>query len=135
MSTNVTRYLPALFLAAALPMAAQAMDSNDAAAKQVATATAHAGMAMGAANLKMTHAHLHHVVNCLVGPNGKGFDTTAEDPCKGMGDGAIVDAKGDAAMEARLHKALGEAEKGLQAQQLSSARADAKTVMGTLQAR
>ncbi|CAM5472657.1 hypothetical protein [Rhodanobacter lindaniclasticus] len=125
--------LPGLLLACALPLAAQAAPS-DAASKQVQTAAAHAGMALGATDLKMAHAHLQHVVNCLVGPAGAAFDANAMNPCKGMGQGAIVDAKGDAATEARLHKALDEATQGLKATTLDSTHADAQKVMSTLQA-
>ncbi|TAM15789.1 MAG: hypothetical protein EPN68_17120 [Rhodanobacter sp.] len=83
----------------------------------------------------MTHTHLHHVVNCLVGPDGKGFDAKAGDPCKGMGQGAIVDAKGDAAAEATLHTALSQARQGLKATTLDGAHADAKKAFATLQAK
>ena len=135
MGKKLAHFVPALLLACALPMAVQAADANAAASKQVATATAHAGMALGASDLDMAHAHLQHVVNCLVGSSGKAFDAKAADPCKGMGQGAIVDAKGDAPMEARLHSALGEAEQGLKATTLDSAHADAQKVMSTLQAK
>ena len=136
MTRNFARYLPALVLALALPMAAQATDANAAAVtKQAATASAHAGMALGAADLKMAQMHLHHVVNCLVGSAGKGFDAKAGNPCEGEGQGAIVDAKGDAATETRLAAALAEARQGLQATTLESAHADAKKAMTTLQAK
>ena len=36
-------------------------------------------MAAKAADLKTTQMHLHHAVNCLVGPGGKGFDASATD--------------------------------------------------------
>jgi len=130
-----TRVFPVLWLALAMPMAAQAADAGGPAAKQVATAVAHAGMAMGATDLATAHAHLHHVVNCLVGPSGKGFDAKAEDPCKGMGDGAIADSKGDMTAVDRLHVAVGQAERGLKAGTLDAAHADAKQVMETLQAK
>lgn len=134
MAKNLTCYLPVLLLACALPLTAQAAATNTAASKQAATASAHAGMALGAADLKTAHMHLHHVVNCLVGTSGKAFDAKAGNPCKGMGDGAIADAKGDAATEARLHKALAEAEKGLKTTTLAGAHADATMAMSTLQA-
>ncbi|MEW9572950.1 hypothetical protein ABQJ54_14430 [Rhodanobacter sp. Si-c] len=124
-----------MLLALSLPVAVQAADTNGAVSKQVATAGAHAGMALGAADLAMAHTHLHHVVNCLVGTSGKGFDAKAGDPCKGMGQGAIVDAKGDATTEARLHTALGQAEQGLMATTLDATHADAKKAMDTLQAK
>lgn len=135
MTMRSTHVLPALLLVLALPLAAQATDMNGAAAKQVATATAHAGMAMGAADLATARAHLHHVVNCLVGPSGKGFDAKAEDPCKGMGNGAIVDSKGDVAAVDRLNAALGQAEHGLKATTLDATHADARQVMETLQSK
>jgi hypothetical protein len=135
MTKYCTRGWSVLLLALALPVAAQAADTNDAVSKQVATAGAHAGMALGAADLATAHMHLHHVVNCLVGPAGKGFDAKAEDPCKGMGHGAMVDAKGDGAVEARLRTALGQAEQGLKANTLDAAHADAKQAMDTLQAK
>jgi hypothetical protein len=140
MTKYSTHVLPALLLALALPLAIQAADAgaggaDGAAAKQVATAVAHAGMAMGAADLATAHAHLHHVVNCLVGTSGKGFDAKAEDPCKGMGQGAIPDSKGDIAEVDRLHAAVGQAEQGLKASTLDAVHADAKQVMETLQAK
>jgi hypothetical protein len=135
MTKNCIHYLPTLLLALALPMAAQAADSGGAASKQAATASAHAGMALGAADLKMAHTHLHHVINCLVGSSGKGFDADAGNPCQGMGQGAIVDAKGDAATEARLHAALTQAEHGVKATTLDGAHADAQQAMNALQAK
>lgn len=130
MAMKSIRWIPVFLLAAALPVATQA--GSDAVAKQVATASAHAGMALGAADLKMAHAHLHHVVNCLAGPSGKGYDAQEENPCKGMGQGAIVDAKGDQATEARLREALVQAEHGTKATTLGDAHADAQKAMASL---
>lgn len=135
MTRKFIRRLPMLLLATALPMLAQATGADSAASKQAATASAHAGMALGAADLKMVHAHLHHVINCLVGPSGKGFDADAGNPCQGMGHGAIVDARGDAATESRLRMALTRAEHGVKATTLDGAHADAQQVLNTLQAK
>lgn len=132
MNKRFVRCLPVLAMVAGLPLAALASD-HGAAAKQAATASAHAGMAMGASDLKTTQMHLHHVVNCLVGPAGKGFDAAEANPCKGMGQGAIADAKGDAATEARLHQALMDAKQGLKAPTLAAAQGDAKQAMTALQ--
>ena len=52
----------------------------------------HAGMAAKAADLKTTQMHLHHAVNCLVGPGGKGFDAAAGNPCAKADAGAIPDS-------------------------------------------
>ena len=38
-------------------------------------------------------AHLHHTLNCLVGPGGDGFDAKQMNPCAQAGNGAIPDAK------------------------------------------
>jgi len=135
MAKTFIQWLPTLLLAAALPVVAQAADADSAVAKQVSTASAHAGMALGAADLKMVHAHLQHVINCLVGPSGKGFDAQEANPCKGQGQGAIVDAKGDTASESRLHAALTQAEHGLKTTTLDAAHADAQQVMATLQSK
>ena len=133
MANKFSRHWPALLGALMLPMAVQAIAADSAATKEAGIASAHAGMAFGAKDLKVTHMHLHHVVNCLVGPAGKGFDANEADPCKGVGNGAIVDAKGDAATESMLQAALAEAEKGLQASSFEAAHADAGKVMQTLQ--
>lgn len=135
MAMKSIRWMPVFLLAAALPLAAQAGGDTAAVSKQVATASAHAGMALGAADLKMAHAHLQHVINCLVGPAGKGYDAQQADPCKGMGQGAIVDAKGDQATEIRLCQALDQAEHGTKALSLGDAHADAQRVMSSLQAK
>jgi hypothetical protein len=71
--------------------AAQAGD----AAEQAQTAADHAGYAAGSDGIDSVHAHLHHALNCLVGPNGEGFDASFGYPCDGMGSGALNDADMD----------------------------------------
>ena len=73
--------------------------------KEVSTAAEHAGYAADAALLTTTQAHLHHTVNCLVGPNGKGFDESFGNPCNGQGNGAIPETT-DAATKTKLESAL-----------------------------
>lgn len=133
MTKHMIRCLPALALALALPMAAPAANTNDAVANQAATAVAHAGMALGAADMDAVQMHLHHVVNCLVGPAGAGFEAEAGNPCKDQGQGALVDADGDEATEAKLRAAVDLANQGMQAETLEEAHADAEQVMKTLQ--
>ena len=133
MKKSLVYLMPALLLACAIPMAVQAAEGSSAASKEVATATAHAGMALGATDVNMVHTHLHHVINCLVGPAGGDFDSSAGNPCKDMGQGALADAKGHVAVEGTLHTAVREAKEGLQATKLDSAQADAKKVLSTLQ--
>jgi len=103
-----------------------------AARKEAATARAHAMMATNANSLKTTHMHLHHVVNCLAGPNGKGFDSSFEDPCKGMGHGALNDAAGNDTLTGVLKKAMSEAQAGLKSNDEATARMAAKKVAALL---
>lgn len=64
-------------------------------ASEVKTAAMHAGLASQAANVEGVHTHLHHTLNCLVGPDGDGFDSDEMNPCGDMGNGAIPDTKDD----------------------------------------
>ena len=54
----------------------------------VATAAQHAGLAAAAGDIAGAHRHMHHTLNCLVGPDGEGFDAAAGNPCGDAG-GAI----------------------------------------------
>lgn len=67
----------------ALPAAALAADP----AQEAATGAVHAGLAAQAATIEQVHMHLHHTVNCLVGPKGQGFDAKETNPCQKLGDG------------------------------------------------
>lgn len=90
------------------------------AGKEVATAAQHAGLAAQATIVDTVHAHLHHTVNCLVGPTGAGFDAKQMNPCQGMGNGAIPDTA-DAGKKTALTEALATANAGLAASDLAAA--------------
>ena len=105
--------------ALALPTAAFA----DVAA-QLATASQHAGFAAKAASIDMVHTHLHHTLNCLVGPSGTGFDATAANPCAKAGNGAIADST-DAAQKTKLAAAVTKVNAGIAATDLAAAQKDA----------
>ena len=79
---------------------------------EAATANTHAGLAANAPDAKTTEMHLHHVINCLVGPNGDGFDPSVGNPCKDQGDGALRDTKDSAEIKA-LRLALRKTNSGL----------------------
>jgi len=111
-----------------LPFAAHA----DVAA-EVSTAAKHAGMSAASDALPMAHAHLHHVVNCLVGPDGKGYDQKAENPCTGQGNGAIPDTS-DAAQKKMLERAVARASAGLKSDDLATVKKDATRVQTALEA-
>jgi hypothetical protein len=88
--------------------------------KEVTTAARHAGLAAQAVDLKGAQTHLHHVINCLVGPKGQGFDDKEANPCKDQGNGAIPDTS-DAARKAALMQALAKANEGLRQTDLAAA--------------
>jgi hypothetical protein len=90
-------------------------------AQEAATAAQHAGMAAGSTDIKMVHTHLHHVVNCIVGPSGEGFDKAAGNPCAGKGNGAMMDG-GD---KTKLDQALAKAKARIASDDLATARKDA----------
>jgi len=103
------------------------MDVN----KEVSTAAQHAGLAAGSKELPMAQMHLHHVINCLVGPKGKGFDATPGNPCKDQGNGAIPDTKASASKK-KLQQALNKARAGLKAKDLATAQKDATDAQNIL---
>jgi hypothetical protein len=69
----------------------------------IATVVQHLGLAADAADINAVHRHLHHVLNCLVGPDGDGFDAAPGNPCAAAG-GAIPQTA-DAAMKMKLEMA------------------------------
>jgi hypothetical protein len=86
--SRICREYSLLFaLAAGLPALAWA-DS----ASETVTAQMHADLASHAADLAGVQMHLHHTLNCLVGPGGAGFEPKQMNPCANAGKGAIPDA-------------------------------------------
>jgi len=81
----------------------------------------HAGLAAQAANVEQVHMHLHHTVNCLVGPKGQGFDAKEANPCQKLGNGAIPDTS-DSATKTKLTAALAKAQTGLKSDDLAVAK-------------
>ena len=84
---NITRHMLAAVAVASLGSLVPQAASADA-QQAIGIAAQHAGLAAGAANINVVHTHLHHVLNCLVGPGGDGFDAMPGNPC-GMAGGAI----------------------------------------------
>jgi hypothetical protein len=95
--------------------------------KEVSTAAQHAGFAASAKDMKTTQMHLHHVVNCLVGPQGEGFDASFGNPCNGQGSGAISDTT-DSAEKASLQQALEQTLDGLKQTDMAAAQKIATAV-------
>jgi hypothetical protein len=94
------------------------------AGSETVTAATHADLAAGASDLNGIHQHLHHTLNCLVGPDGKGFDAKELNPCAQSGKGAIPDTT-DAAKKASLEAAAEKVRAGLAANDMKAAKADA----------
>ena len=103
------------------------------AAGEISIAAQHAGFAAAAPNLTQTHMHLHHAVNCLVGPSGSGFDSTNMNPCAKSGNGAIPDET-DTAIKAKLESAVTTAEAGIAASDEATAKMDATNAADLLKA-
>ncbi|MGC8535785.1 MAG: hypothetical protein ACP5QR_09680 [Rhizomicrobium sp.] len=120
MKHGFMRYFGAAMLVAGLSAAPALAAGN--LATEIHTAALHAGFSAKSSTLKMVHTHMHHALNCLVGPKGKGFDSAAFDPCKNEGDGAINDAT-NAAMKQRLEDVAQLLQKGLSDKNLHSAQA------------
>ena len=95
-------------------------------AAELSIAQTHAGLAVKGADLKTVQMHLHHAVNCLVGPGGKGFDAAAGNPCGKAGAGAIPDST-DAAMKAKLQTIADSAAPGLTTSDLATAQKTAQS--------
>ena len=110
----------------ALPTAALADVSAE-----LVVASQHAGLAAKAGTIDMVHMHLHHAVNCLVGPAGAGFDASNANPCAKAGSGAIPDSM-DAGQKAKLQTALKTAQAGLASSDLATAQKDATDTSATI---
>jgi hypothetical protein len=100
--------------------------------QQISTASKHAGMAAAAGDLKGVTTHMKHVVNCLVGPSGKGFDAAAGNPCNGQGQGAIPETT-DTATKMKLEGALTKARAAAGATDLAAAKQNASEAAKLLQ--
>jgi hypothetical protein len=84
------------------------------------TAVTHTGLASNAANIDAVHTHLHHVLNCLVGPGGNGFDAAPGNPCAAAG-GAIPQTA-DAATKAKLETAATQVRGGIANNDMAAAK-------------
>jgi len=100
---------------------------------EIATAAQHAGFAAAAPNLLQTHMHLHHALNCLVGPQDGDFDKANMNPCAQQGKGAFPD-ESDPEIKTKLQSAMSAAEDGIASSDEATAKKDAATVETLLDA-
>lgn len=127
-----TRFGLSLTLATGLLAAGLALAASDG-TKELETAHEHAGYAAKADTLKKRQMHLHHVVNCLVGKEGKGFDDSVGNPCKDMGQGAIHDMDGSEAATRMMKQAAKLARIGTRIGSADAAEHVAQAVVALLQ--
>ena len=113
-----------VFLAAAAALIATPVLADTAA--QLSIAQNHAGLAAKATAIDGVHMHLHHALNCLVGPSGEGFDAAPGNPCAKAGNGAIPEST-DAAQKTKLAAAVASAKSGIAATDLATAQKDAQS--------
>jgi hypothetical protein len=111
--------------AAALLLALPAVAAD--AAGEIKTAATHASLAADAGALDGVHMHLHHALNCLVGPGGDGFDAKQINPCSGSGNGAIPD-ESDGAKKKSLEEVAAKLRTGIAESDLAKAQKTARQV-------
>ena len=86
---------PILVLAVLLFITVDTMGASptDQAKNELDTAIYHAKASIDSDSADTMKAHLHHAINCIEGPQGKNFDSSEVNPCKGQGNGIIHDLK------------------------------------------
>ncbi|MBX3143256.1 MAG: hypothetical protein KF813_05850 [Trueperaceae bacterium] len=92
---SVKVWLMALVLAVAVPLGVVWSQDYEAPtgdlATQLATAIQHAGFSATAGEHAMAARHLGHVLNCIAGEGGDGFNAEWGHPCNGQGAGIAND--------------------------------------------
>jgi len=102
---------------------------------ELKTAITHSGFAAKYEAMKEVTLHLHHTVNCLVGPQDKMFDAAAGNPCQGQGNGYLPDlkaAKGEGDQYYEAWWAAQIAEQAIASNNVAQARAGARIVNSVL---
>ena len=100
---------------------------------EISNARTHATNRANAPTIEAVHTHMHHAINCLVGPKGEGFDAAQMNPCTNAGNGAIPDQT-DAAKKAKLEDAKTILMKGLTETDVKAAQRSAATAVTAIAA-
>ena len=100
---------------------------------EISNARTHANNAANAPTIDAVHTHMHHAINCLVGPKGEGFDAAQMNPCANAGNGAIPDQT-DTAKKAKLEDAKTILMKGLTETDVKAAQRSAETAVAAIAA-
>lgn len=125
-SVSLMALLGAVFLSSA------ALAQSGDAAKELATASTHAQLSAASQSVTVAAMHLHHTINCLVGPHGRGFDAAAGNPCKSMGAGALQDSPKGSKWHSKALRALAVARRGVAAKELPAMHKAASDVVAIL---
>ena len=96
----------------------------------IATAAQHAGLAANGTDIAAARRHLHHALNCLVGPDGEGFDASAGNPCAAAG-GAIPQTS-DSQLKMKLGEFAAQVRTGIENESLDAAKKVATDVQAML---
>ena len=132
--TSQRVFQPLLAIIAGLGLALPAFAALNADAhKEIRTTAQHAEFAVKGKNIDAVHQHLHHVINCIVGSGGAGFDGAAGNPCNNMCKGALSDASGLDGTEALLNQSLRLANIGVEINDQRAAQAVAVAARDLLQ--
>lgn len=136
------RYLLKTAVALALVLGAGQVSSQmveaptGALATQLQTAIQHSGFSAGAPDLAMASRHLGHVLNCLVGEGGDGFNAEWGHPCGGQGAGIANDLASHpqaADLQALVDAAIQLAAQGVNQQSLLAVQSAAAGIAALLQ--
>jgi hypothetical protein len=133
---HARRWIMTGMFASVLMLGAAAL-TQEALDTQVATAIQHAGFSMNADAHASAQQHLGHVLNCIAGEGGEGFDGSWGHPCGGQGAGILSDVEAHAESEAAMllvRSAHALAMEGVQAESLAEVRAAAAGVRALLMA-
>lgn len=128
--------IPTMILAPAafaVDTSAPTMESAGFANQEVNAAKNSADQAAATKDIAGIHEHLQSVIDCLVGPQGPGFDAAVHNPCNHMGRGAMADVLQGSDESRLLNDALGEAKDGLRTANPDSAHSIAKELLNDLE--
>lgn len=97
--------------------------------QEVSAARDQAGQAATAKDVTAVHQDLQQVINCLAGHGGPGYDASIQDPCQGMGRGALLDVTAASDAHRLLSQAYSDAFEGLLARDAGAAQSQAKKAL------
>jgi hypothetical protein len=98
---------------------------------ELTNAQTHANLAAQSGTINAVHMHMHHALNCLVGPGAEGFDDKQMNPCAKVGAGAIPDST-DAGQKAKLEAAKTKLVAGIASEDLKVAQDAANSAQATI---